>query len=250
MGSKSVGLYLEVAAGFDAILGLDPVLSRRDHLRARRAAALDRRHQRERGADGAGRHARGRRRHRSRDPYVHGEVCGSVDFFFFEVEGCVSLTIGNPTTPTPDPRPLVAGVCAHLPRSRVHRGHRHGGSGRRQARRRHRRRGRRRRARPSRSMRSRRSPSGRRRRASGDIVMGKKPFGSSGAACEPVDADRRPVVAVRARQRRDERSVRPGGRQDAEHVVGAGGAGGRGGRTRARAARLAADPAVQGGALR
>ena len=43
MGSKSVGLYLEVAAGFDAILGLDPFYLGGIIYVARRAAALDRR---------------------------------------------------------------------------------------------------------------------------------------------------------------------------------------------------------------
>ncbi|CAM2069351.1 hypothetical protein SCOR_28530 [Sulfidibacter corallicola] len=28
--------------------------------------------------------------------YAEGEVCGKVDFFFFEIEGCVSVTLGDP----------------------------------------------------------------------------------------------------------------------------------------------------------
>ena len=109
MGSKSAGLYLEVAAGFDAILGLDPfylggIIYVRGELRlwivgiSARAELIAQVGSREVGGVIVD------------EPYVHGEVCGSVDFFFFSVEGCVSLTIGDPTTPTPDPRPLVAGV--------------------------------------------------------------------------------------------------------------------------------------------
>lgn len=109
MGSKSVGLYLEVAAGLDAILGLDPlylggIIYVRGELRlwivsvSASAELIVQVGTRKVGGQLV------------QEPYVHGEVCGSVDFFFFEVKGCVSLTIGNPTTPTPDPRPLVAGV--------------------------------------------------------------------------------------------------------------------------------------------
>jgi hypothetical protein len=109
MGSKSVGLYLEVAAGFDAILGLDPfylggIIYVRGELRlwivgvSASAELIVQVGSREVGGVLV------------TEPYVHGEVCGSVDFFFFEVKGCVSLTIGSPTTPTPDPLPLIAGV--------------------------------------------------------------------------------------------------------------------------------------------
>ena len=101
MGSKSAGLYLEVAAGFDAILGLDPfylggIIYVRGELRlwivgiSASAKLVVQVGSREVGGVVV------------TEPYVHGEVCGSVDFFFFEVSGCVELTIGAPTTPTPD----------------------------------------------------------------------------------------------------------------------------------------------------
>ncbi|MBG6240057.1 hypothetical protein IWX78_003048 [Mycetocola sp. CAN_C7] len=109
MGSKAVGLYLEVAAGFDAILGLDPfylggIIYVRGELRlwivgiSASAELVVQVGKRKVGDVWV------------TEPYVHGEVCGSVDFFFFEVKGCVELTIGEETTPTPDPLPLVMGV--------------------------------------------------------------------------------------------------------------------------------------------
>ena len=110
MGSKSVGLYLEVAAGFDAILGLDPfylagIIYVRGELRLwivgiSASATLEVLVGTRKNPDGT----------ITQEPYVHGEVCGSVDFFFFSVKGCVSLTIGAPPTATPTPRELIAGV--------------------------------------------------------------------------------------------------------------------------------------------
>ena len=38
------------------------------------------------------------------DPtHVKGEICGHVDFFFFSVEGCVSVEIGPAPSPPPPP---------------------------------------------------------------------------------------------------------------------------------------------------
>ncbi len=107
MGSKSVGLYLEVAAGFDAILGFDPfflagTIYARGELRLfiisiGASAELD--------------VLVGRVTQTSPDvTYVHGEVCGKVDFFFFSIKGCVSLTIGSKPAETLTPPSLVAGV--------------------------------------------------------------------------------------------------------------------------------------------
>lgn len=108
MGSRSAGLYLEVAAGFDALVALEPFylagqIYARGELRlfivsVSASAALTVK---------AGRHVSdGTEVDRT---YVHGEVCGKVDFFFFSVEGCVSLTIGSEPSP-PVPSSLVAGV--------------------------------------------------------------------------------------------------------------------------------------------
>jgi hypothetical protein len=41
--------------------------------------------------------------------YLHGEVCGSIDFFFFEISACIGLTIGNESFDLVPP-PLVRGM--------------------------------------------------------------------------------------------------------------------------------------------
>ncbi|MDQ3808755.1 MAG: hypothetical protein M3336_00520 [Chloroflexota bacterium] len=48
--------------------------------------------------------------------FVKGEVCGSVDLWLTEIEGCVDITIGNPH-PLPDPAPLAIGLSlqSHSP---------------------------------------------------------------------------------------------------------------------------------------
>ncbi|MDM7855157.1 hypothetical protein [Cellulomonas alba] len=110
MGSKAVGLYLEVDAGFDALVSFSPPgiagfihvkgelrlwiigISVSASLTVVVGTMLD--------AHGAPQDV----------VYVHGEVCGEVDFFFFSVKGCVSLTIGDPDVPAPVPPPLVKGV--------------------------------------------------------------------------------------------------------------------------------------------
>lgn len=109
MGSRSIGLYLEVAAGFDAIVGFDPFfiagkIYARGELRlfvvsigasAELTVMVGKRV-----IDGVMRD----------DPYVHGEVCGSIDLFFFEISGCVTLTIGAEPDDNPVAKRLVAGV--------------------------------------------------------------------------------------------------------------------------------------------
>ncbi|WP_427117238.1 DUF6603 domain-containing protein [Pseudarthrobacter scleromae] len=109
MGSKAARLYVEAAAGFDAVLGFDPFFLAgkvyvRGELRlfivsigvsAELTLMVGTRIE-----DGVPRD----------DPYVHGEVCGRVDFFFFSVKGCVELTIGHEPDPDPPVRDLVAGL--------------------------------------------------------------------------------------------------------------------------------------------
>lgn len=101
MGSRSIGLYLEAAGGFDALLAFDPlfvggVLHVSGELRlfivsigasARLAVVVT-----------------------EEKTFVRGEVCGEVDFFFFSVKGCVSFELNAPA-PTPTPAPaLLDGV--------------------------------------------------------------------------------------------------------------------------------------------
>jgi hypothetical protein len=110
MGSKSVGLYLEVAAGFDALVSFEPFaiggrIYARGELRLfiigiSASAELTVLVGRQRLPDGS----------ETERTYVHGEVCGEVDFFFFSVRGCVSLTLGDTPPDEPVAPPLVAGV--------------------------------------------------------------------------------------------------------------------------------------------
>lgn len=109
MGSKSIGLYLEVAAGFDAVVGFDPpfiagTIYARGELRLFVISI---------GASAELTVKVGKRLENGTlvdQPYVHGEVCGSIDLFFFEIKGCVSLTIGDEPDDDPAAKPLVAGV--------------------------------------------------------------------------------------------------------------------------------------------
>lgn len=45
--------------------------------------------------------------------FVSAEVCGSVDFFFFDVEGCVSIELGTAPTQLPAPAPLLRAMSLH-----------------------------------------------------------------------------------------------------------------------------------------
>ena len=109
-GSTSVGLYLKIAGGFDAIISFQPfafggVISISGELRLfivsiGASAELT-------VLSGHGRDSSGAVVDRT---YIHGEVCGHVDFFFFDVEGCVSFSLGSDDVPDPDPEELVKGV--------------------------------------------------------------------------------------------------------------------------------------------
>ncbi|WP_372594859.1 hypothetical protein [Actinotalea sp.] len=114
MGSKSIGLYLEVAAGFDAIVSFSPFaigghIYVSGELRLWIIGISAR-------ADltvlvGPQRVDVGLPTERVEDrTYVHGKVCGKVSFFFFDVEGCVELTIGDNDPAPLTPPPLVSGV--------------------------------------------------------------------------------------------------------------------------------------------
>ena len=89
-GDTGVGLYLRISGSFDAVIGFDPFLlagrfelSGELHLFIVSIGASAKLDIQVVGHSGAF------------DTHIHGEACGHVDFFFFSVEGCVSITIGS-----------------------------------------------------------------------------------------------------------------------------------------------------------
>ena len=104
MGSESIGLYFKAAAGFDALFAPDPLyvggiieVSGELRLWIISISASAKLVIIYRGA--------------TDQLYVHGEVHGKVDFFFFSVEGSVELTIGDdPGIVPPTVQDLVTGV--------------------------------------------------------------------------------------------------------------------------------------------
>lgn len=105
-GSKSAGLYAELAAGFDAVVGFDPfrfagTLYVRGELNlwivsvsAWASLSVDM------GEDAAG----------NKISRIWGEVCGKVEFLFFDIEGCVDFELGASSVPVPDPPKLAKGL--------------------------------------------------------------------------------------------------------------------------------------------
>ena len=99
-GDKSIGLYLEVAAGFDAGVGFSPLMILGEmtldgslHLFI---VSIEANGKLDVKSDGNTSH-------------IQGSVCGKVDFFFFSVSGCVSFALGSEPPPPPAP-PLVRGL--------------------------------------------------------------------------------------------------------------------------------------------
>ncbi|HJW91692.1 MAG TPA: hypothetical protein VJ436_13710 [Anaerolineales bacterium] len=45
--------------------------------------------------------------------YIKAPICGKVEFFFFDVEGCVTLELGDPNLPLPPAPPLVRALSLH-----------------------------------------------------------------------------------------------------------------------------------------
>ncbi len=101
-GSKSAGLYVEVAAGFDAVLGFDPfrlagILYLRGSLHlfiidisAWAKLSVD----------------IGEKPDGSKISRIEGEICGRIEFLFFEIEGCVDFALGASSVPPVDPPEL------------------------------------------------------------------------------------------------------------------------------------------------
>lgn len=97
-GSKSVGLYAEIAAGFDAVLGFDPFclagnLEVRGTLHvfiidisawAKLSVVI------------------GEKPDGSKVSRISGQICGKIEFLFFSIEGCVDFAVGENSNPTAD----------------------------------------------------------------------------------------------------------------------------------------------------
>jgi hypothetical protein len=94
-GNTDIGLYLRVAAGFDAGIGFAPLFfAGRVFLEGELRLFI------------IGLSVRGELQFASdgQDTRLEGRICGEVDLFFFSVEGCVGFALGNvPGSPYPPP---------------------------------------------------------------------------------------------------------------------------------------------------
>lgn len=102
-GSTDIGLYVRVAAGFDAVVGFEPFriagkifLRGELHLFIISISAYA-----ELAADV------GTRGDGSKVSRIDGDVCGEIDLFFFSIEGCVHFHLGEDAVPPPPPPPLI-----------------------------------------------------------------------------------------------------------------------------------------------
>lgn len=106
-GDESIGLYLKVSARADVAVSFSPRLFLVGRIQLDGELRLF--------IISIGAH--GRLDVEAPDPtYIRGEICGHVDFFFFSVEGCVSVEIG-PSPPDPPPPTIVRNVWlqSHAP---------------------------------------------------------------------------------------------------------------------------------------
>ncbi len=106
-GDESVGLYLKVSARADVAVSFSPRLFLVGRIQLDGELRLF--------IVSVGAH--GRLDVEAPDPtYIRGEICGHVDFFFFSVEGCVSVEIG-PSPPDPPPPTIIRNVWlqSHAP---------------------------------------------------------------------------------------------------------------------------------------
>jgi hypothetical protein len=108
-GSKSIGLYAELSAGFDAILGFSPllvagVITARGELRLfiLWLSAHAKLNVRLGELPGSSPPESGYK--------IDGEVCGKVSFFFFDIEGCISFTLQDNALPPVVIQDLVEGT--------------------------------------------------------------------------------------------------------------------------------------------
>ncbi|WP_224792163.1 hypothetical protein, partial [Pseudomonas fluorescens] len=101
-GSKSVGLYAQVAAGFDAVLGFDPfLLAGKLYLRGTlHLFILDLSAWADLTVE------IGELPDKSKVSRISGEICGKVEFFFFDIQGCVDFAVGATSVPAIAPPEL------------------------------------------------------------------------------------------------------------------------------------------------
>ncbi|MEB3359851.1 MAG: hypothetical protein VKK04_24205 [Synechococcales bacterium] len=98
-GDVDIGLYLRIGGSMDAVIGFDPFLL---------GGELEVSGELRLFIISIGAHASLLVLVRETSggsllTYIHGEACGRVDFFFFSVEGCVTIEIGDQTEKPPLP---------------------------------------------------------------------------------------------------------------------------------------------------
>ncbi len=101
-GSKSVGLYAEVAAGFDAVLGFDPfLLAGILYIRGTLHVFII-----DLSAWANLTLAIGELPDHSKVSRISGEICGRIEFLFFSIQGCVHFEVGASSVPVAPPPEL------------------------------------------------------------------------------------------------------------------------------------------------
>lgn len=98
-GDTDIGLYVRVGGGMDAVLGLDPfVLAGTIYVAGELRLFIV-----SVGADAKLTVIVNEQPGGDLALYIHGQACGHVSFFFFEVKGCVDITISGPSPAAPMP---------------------------------------------------------------------------------------------------------------------------------------------------
>lgn len=98
-GDTDIGLYLRIGGGMDAVLGLDPfVLAGTVYVSGELRLFII-----SIGADAQLTVIVNEQPGGELELYIHGEACGHVSFLFFEVKGCVDITISGPSPAAPMP---------------------------------------------------------------------------------------------------------------------------------------------------
>lgn len=99
-GDTDIGLYLRIGGGMDAVIGFDPfILAGTVYVSGELRLFII----------SIGAHAQLTVKVNEEDDgnmalYIHGEACGKVSFLFFDIEGCVEITISGPEKSSPMPK--------------------------------------------------------------------------------------------------------------------------------------------------